>query len=287
MTSKRLEHEQLVRTFQERCHAIGAAADERLFWYHTIDLGQGVITPGSFDYRENIRFYQFPERMDGLRVLDVGSATGFFAFELERRGARVTSVEIPSFFQWDRFPGESSLGILDKIRALLAFHSTQSQSQIDAFFSSHSPAQIYHFLLDGPFHFCHRFLQSGVQRVYSSVYELGSELPSNQGYDYVLASDVLLHLIDPLGALAVLARLCSGTLVLAQSLAADGPPAMHYVGGASPRQDAAEWWRPNFAWFEQVLRKLDFNQVIRGPSFVGTSRPGGESFDKTVIHAYR
>jgi SAM-dependent methyltransferase len=287
MTSKRLEHEQMVRAFQERCHAIGAAADERLFWYHTIDLGQGLITPGSFDYRENIRFYQFPDRMDGLRVLDIGSATGFFAFELERRGAQVTSVEIPSFFQWDRFPGESSLRILDKIRALLTFHSIKSQSQIDGFFASHSPAEIYHYLLDGPFLFCHRFLKSGVQRVYSSVYELGNELPSNERYDHVLASDVLLHLMDPLLALAALAQLCGGTLTLAQSLAADGPPALHYVGGACPGEDAAQWWHPNFAWFDQVLRKLGFKQVIRGPSFSGTSRPGGESFEKTVVHAFR
>ena len=53
---------------------------ERFFWYHTIDLGDGLVTPGCYDYRETVKDFHFPSDLRGKKVLDVGSATGFFAF---------------------------------------------------------------------------------------------------------------------------------------------------------------------------------------------------------------
>ena len=44
-------------------------------------------------------------------MLDVGSATGFFAFEFERRGAEVVSVELDSLYALDRFPGQPKMDI--------------------------------------------------------------------------------------------------------------------------------------------------------------------------------
>src|SRR4029453_10445970 len=74
---------------------------EGFYWYHTIDLGDGLVTPGDYDFRDRMSEYPFPADMSGQTVLDVGSATGFFAFEFERRGADVVSVELPSIADWD------------------------------------------------------------------------------------------------------------------------------------------------------------------------------------------
>ena len=41
-----------------------------------------------FDLRDYVDHYGLPERMDGMRALDVGTWDGFWAFEMERRGAR-------------------------------------------------------------------------------------------------------------------------------------------------------------------------------------------------------
>jgi tRNA (mo5U34)-methyltransferase len=57
-------------------------------WYQTIDLGDGILTPGTFDHREYLPQYGLPDDLSGKRVLDVGTANGFFAFEMEKRGAR-------------------------------------------------------------------------------------------------------------------------------------------------------------------------------------------------------
>src|SRR4051794_11145058 len=85
-----------VAAFNTRLRAMGVADIDRYYWYHAVDLPDGITTPGMYDYRGKLDAFQLPERMDGMSVLDVGSASGFWAFEFERRGAQVTSVDLPS-----------------------------------------------------------------------------------------------------------------------------------------------------------------------------------------------
>jgi tRNA (mo5U34)-methyltransferase len=56
-------------------------------WFHRIDLGDGVVTPGVDDSPSKLEWLGFPESLAGKSVLDIGSYDGFFAFEAERRGA--------------------------------------------------------------------------------------------------------------------------------------------------------------------------------------------------------
>src|SRR3954471_14761346 len=55
-------------------------------WYHTLELPDGVVTPGEFDHRPIVGRLPWPD-LRGKRCLDVGSRNGFYAFEMERRGA--------------------------------------------------------------------------------------------------------------------------------------------------------------------------------------------------------
>jgi tRNA (mo5U34)-methyltransferase len=57
-------------------------------WFHTMDLGSGVFTPGVDDTNRKLGWLRLPESLVGKTVLDVGSYDGFFAFEAERRGAK-------------------------------------------------------------------------------------------------------------------------------------------------------------------------------------------------------
>lgn len=67
------------------------------YFFHRIRLWDDFYTPGWSDAeREKLPYYGLPERMDGMRVLDVGCAEGFFSFEAERRGAAQV-VAIDSF----------------------------------------------------------------------------------------------------------------------------------------------------------------------------------------------
>ena len=287
--NRRAEHVAMTEAFFRRAAELKVALDPRLFWYHTIDLGEGLITPGTFDYRATLSDFGFPDDLTGLSALDVGSATGFFAFELERRGARVTSTEVPALSQWDHFPGESEHAIAAKMRDLLPYHSVLPQEKIALTFKDLSARQLYQILLDDPFWFCHHRLGSQVERVYSTIYELPNLFEPVQKFDLVLIGDILLHTIDPLRALASVAKLCGDTLMLVQDMEVPGgdQPLVLYVGGDTPESDVAQWWRPNFAWIRQVLTRLGFQQVELTGHVRGQLRPGGEPFQKSVVRARR
>lgn len=58
-------------------------------WFHCIDLGNGVVTPGSEGdrSRRKLELMRLPDDLTDRRVLDIGCGEGFFSFESERRGA--------------------------------------------------------------------------------------------------------------------------------------------------------------------------------------------------------
>ena len=73
-------------------------------WYHSIELPDGQVLEGlqSLEQqKERLRRLPVPDDLSGKRVLDIGTWDGWFAFEMERRGADVTaidSIEQPAFY---------------------------------------------------------------------------------------------------------------------------------------------------------------------------------------------
>jgi tRNA (mo5U34)-methyltransferase len=270
--------------FVARARELGLADTSRFYWYHTVDLGDGLVTPGLYDYRATLPAFQFPENMQGMTVLDVGSATGFFAFEFERRGARVISTELPSLRDLDRFPGQSVENSLRKIERMIFPDGLDLESMR----RGDSERELYRCLLDGPFQFCKRRLGSKVERCYSTIYDLTAEKTGvESGFDLIFAGDVLVHTLNPLKALAALAPLCRGQLVFAQMLpeGPQEPPAMMYVGGGDPEEDHISWWLPNKSCLMQMLTKLGFTSVEEAGWHAGILRPGGYPFERVILRA--
>jgi SAM-dependent methyltransferase len=71
-------------------------------WFHTfaLDAAHGLYTSGvARDHRYRVPF--FPASFAGLRVLDVGTFDGFYAFLAEHRGAaRVVAVDNEQYVAW-------------------------------------------------------------------------------------------------------------------------------------------------------------------------------------------
>jgi len=63
------------------------------FWYHRIEIRPGIFTPGCNDPTKTLSLLDLPKDCEGRRVLDIGTRDGYFAFELERRGADVLAVD--------------------------------------------------------------------------------------------------------------------------------------------------------------------------------------------------
>ncbi len=57
-------------------------------WFHSLELGHGVRTPGIIDSQKVLGRVNLPEQLAGKSVLDVGAWDGFYAFEAEKRGAQ-------------------------------------------------------------------------------------------------------------------------------------------------------------------------------------------------------
>jgi SAM-dependent methyltransferase len=81
-----------------------AVLEEVPFWFHTFALNReaGIYAPGyARDHR--YRIPALPGSFAGLRVLDVGTFDGFYAFLAEARGAkRVAAVDNEQYLEWVR-----------------------------------------------------------------------------------------------------------------------------------------------------------------------------------------
>ena len=270
--------------FNQRAAALGIADIRNYYWYHTVELPGGLVTPGQYDFREALPAFPFPKDMGGLRVLDVGSATGFFAFEFARRGAHVVSVELPSLYKLDRFPGQDIEQILDKIRKMMGPQSAGESGNGPKY----TAEQMYFYLLEGPFEFCRKRLDIRIDRCYSTVYDL-TEAKAGGTFDFVFMGDILLHTLNPLEALAAVAPLCRGTLVLSQVIpdAAHDQAAMLYVGGDSLNSDEVSWWLPNKPCLIALLRKLGFRSVEDVGYHSGALRPSGYVYRRSILRAQK
>lgn len=270
--------------FSRRALALGLGDVSGYWWYHTVDLPDGLATPGQYDFRQTYPCFRFPEDMRGMRVLDIGSATGFFAFEFWKRGAEVVSVDLPSLEALDRFPGQ---GIESALMGIEHMIFPQGAGTVRRTIRQHSAEELYFYLLEGPFEFCRKLLGAKIERCYSSVYDLSEARLGT--FDLVFMGDILLHTINPLAALAAVAPLARGTLVLSQVMpeSPDGKPAMLYVGGGDPEFDEVQWWWPNQPCLVELLKKFRFRTVSEVGRHTGVLRSTGYVFDRTILHAVK
>jgi len=213
----------------------------------------------------------------GMRVLDVGSATGFFAFEFTKRGGDVTSLELPSLRELDRFPGQTVEQLIAKMEGMFGTPRR------------FTPEEMSFYLLDGPFEFCRKLLSISLRRCATTVYRIPEALAAEPKFDLVFLGDILIHTLNPLEALAAAASVCRGTLVLSQQMpeSHDGQPMMVYRGGDTLSDDEISWWTPNEPCFTLLLKKLGFAKVFRAGFHRGVVRPSGYRYERTILHAVR
>lgn len=202
-------------------------------WYHCIDIPLAGSTPGLFDLRPVVDRLPWPD-VRGKRCLDVGTADGFLAFELERRGAAsVMAVDITTHERWDWEPHVGERG----------------PEYLNAVFGPDVRAG---------FQTAHRLLGSAVQFEPLSVYDLD---PATVGrFDVVVCGSLLLHLREPLRALVAIRSVCDGRLLctnqidLERSIGPRRAPLVRIDGTSG----ATQWWIPNAAGHVQMIRAAGF-----------------------------
>ena len=208
-------------------------------WYHRLDLGHGIVTPGSYDLRPLLGHYGLPEDLTGKTVLDVGPGHGFFAFEFERRGAVVATAELPNWIEHDASP---------------ALHAQ--------FEAAGAAGNAYH---QGAFGFAIAARQSQVRRHFCNVYDLTPERVGT--YDLVFCASVLLHLTDPLRALFALRKVCGQQAIISTGIDKSAwifaRPRARFVG----RLNGQAFWLPTVRCLEQMALTAGFARVERVSTF--------------------
>jgi tRNA (mo5U34)-methyltransferase len=220
-------------------------------WYHTLDLGGGVVTPGWMDLRPVVARLPWPD-LRGKRCLDVGTYDGFFAFELERRGAaEVVATDISDHSQWDwpRAMRERGAEFLAEVAGEKGRGFEVARSA----------------------------LGSRVVKREISVYELSPEAVGE--FDVVVCGSLMLHLKDPVRALEAIRSVCRGWFLSAEQI----DPVLTLL---SPRRPATwfragnqtQWQIPNVAGLRAMVECAGFRveRAVR-PYAVpfGAGYPGG------------
>jgi tRNA (mo5U34)-methyltransferase len=208
-------------------------------WYHCVDLADGRTTPGWIDLRAVVDVPGLPATLTGLRALDVGTYDGFWAFELERRGAQVLGLDT------DEIPPP------DTPRA--------NRAAIAAEVAGREPGAGFRILKE--------HLGSSVRRVPLNVYDLTVDALDGP-VDLVFLGAMLLHLRDPVGALERVRDVLApgGALVLFEPvdvrLSRKKEPLARYLA----RDTTWTWWYPNEACLLQWVETAGFADVQRGRS---------------------
>jgi tRNA (mo5U34)-methyltransferase len=235
-------------------HELARRTRELAPWFHNLHLPGGYETAPDHPLGDFPAFKweqlapAIPRDLGGWRALDVGCNAGFYSFELARRGAHVVGVDTDERYlaqaRWAR-----SLYGLDDIVHLRRAH----------------------------------------------VYELGR---IGGRYDLILFLGVLYHLRYPLLALDILAALVDRLLVLQtltmpgseaveapsdldiddrQTLLAEGWPKAAFLERRLAG-DPTNWWAPNHACVEAMLRSCGL-EVVERPGdeiYVCRPAPGGD-----------
>jgi tRNA (mo5U34)-methyltransferase len=224
-------------------------------WYHTLELPSGEVTHGIFDLRPYIPRYGIPERLDGLRALEVGTWDGFWAFELERRGAEVVALDLDD---------EADLDWPPRRRPATFPEAPRGQG----------------------FAMARELMESSVDRRNLSIYHATPEELGGQ-FDLVFCGSVLIHLRDQFLALQRMAELTKpgGTLISAEEydqLASLVPfPVSRY---RADRDKAVVFWLPGIRTWKRMIWSAGYDDVRRRGLFKMQSTEGW-SVPHVVHHA--
>jgi tRNA (mo5U34)-methyltransferase len=198
------------------------------YWYHKIDLGDGIITPGENygDIWDNIRKTRDLINYKDKNVLDIASYDGMWAFEAEKLGA--TTVIATDIYY-------NALKKFLLCREIL-------KSNVIPFYNI-SPYNLYERL--------EVFLKE----------DLFGEDPLKNKIDIIQHFGVLYHLRDPLYSLSQARSIISddGYLIIeTAAILNEDRPFMAYncfdLGKGKVYDDFTTWWAPTIPCLKEMLR---------------------------------
>jgi SAM-dependent methyltransferase len=206
------------------------------YFYHSTDLPTSGPVDGSWDLRGKLDEYLGGVDFSGKRVLDVGCASGFLTFEMEKRGAvEIVSLDASSVRQINFLPVK---GFWDAYEGWVA--GPQAGDLLRRMKNS--------------YWLTHRENDSKARAWYGDIYNI----PSNLGmFDIVVLGQILVHLRDPVKALWETANRCADTLIIAEGMVPADEPMMKFLSSAESGASAI-WWHLSTGLYKVLLTMMGF-----------------------------
>jgi 2-polyprenyl-3-methyl-5-hydroxy-6-metoxy-1,4-benzoquinol methylase len=237
---------------------------EECSFYHFLDFPDGESVSGVWDIRDNFANYIGGYNVNGKTLLDVGTASGFLAFEAEKAGAIVTATDAYAVTEWDRLPFKQSLH--HRERGAWAKQSDNG----------------FVMMKNGFWYSWHKN-RSDVKVIYAPL----ERLPyCDQKFDVVLAGAIFEHLANPIGALGNLAGMAKEAFIIAFTVVADTDAQV--LETANDWSNPAEshsftWWTASRGLYNRVLDNLGFDVTYVN----ATAKFNGVDVERPTIIARR
>lgn len=192
---------------------------DQCWFYHTMDIpGVGTVD-GEWDLRGGIAAYLGNVDLSGKRVLELGTASGYVCFAMEKQGAEVVAYDLsPEMARYRNFVPYANRNIAADIEANKEFNRK----------------------LNNGFWLSHHAFGSSARLVYGQIYAVPIAIGA---VDAAVFGCILLHVRDPFLALSSAAQLVRETIIVTDTLPQefiDEPPQLPAPVRAIPMSPAAK-----------------------------------------------
>jgi len=215
-------------------------------FYHTMDIpGVGQVEGfggGNWDLRGCVDEMLSNVPLKGKRLLEVGPASGYLTFEMERRGAEVVAVDAPFDHDWDIVPFPSTGGLWR-----------------NGLREAWQPAT-------NAWWFAHEHFGSRAKMCYASGYDIDKK--SLGRFQVAVMANVLLHNRDPLKIIQNCAKATDETLTIVEQWQPDLEPCAMPIVNLQPEphpipghENWNTWWRFSTRYFINFLTIIGFEDI--------------------------
>ena len=215
------------------------ANTDSCWFYHTMDLPGTGLVEGHWDLRGRLNDYLGGVALNGRRVLDVGTASGFLSFGMEQEGAQVTSFDTERVENYNVVPFWNNLYTLNY---------PCWREETSKFLEK----------LRNSYWFAYGALNSACERYEGDVYDIPEEVGQ---FDVVVVGQILVHLRDPLAALASVAKRCRHTLVIAEGMDPTEVPLANFHPRFESHGPDSSWWQYSRGLYSEFLQILGFKDL--------------------------
>jgi hypothetical protein len=212
------------------------------YFYHTMDIpGHGTVD-GQWDMRGKENEYLGDVKFWGRSVLEIGTASGFLCFAMEKLGARVTAYDLSDQHDWDIVP----YGGQDYKKELVDRRKHLRE-------------------INNGFWFAHNKLRSKANMVYGTVYTIPEDIGR---FEIGVVGMILLHLRDPFLALQKISEHIDESIIVTGFLPDNeyknyllNSPFIRFLPDPVRQEPNETWWDIGPGLIENFLKVLGFEYV--------------------------